>query len=107
MTNEDLQAIVKDVAGNMLTEIKSSIKDVIIDSVIPGIDEAVESFTAAQTAEAEASSSVWVKIRNKLIINGTVKLAWSFIKNVVTKVLEEAEAAETAETTETNGGETA
>ncbi len=101
--NEAIQTIVKEIMGEMLAEVKESVKSLITDSVLPAIDEAVTEFVDQQKAEAAASSSVWVKIRNTFIIGGSVKLIWTFVQKFVTEVIERAdeiEAAAAEETTE-------
>lgn len=88
--NDLIQEIAKQVAQELLDEMKANIVQTIKDSVIPGIDNAVQEFIDQQKAEAEASSSVWVKIRNNLLICGTVSLAWQFVQKLVVEVIEKA-----------------
>lgn len=96
MNGEDLKDIIKEVVLDILGEFKGQIKDVVVNSIIPAVDDAIADFAAEQTAEADASASTWVKIRNKLLINGGIKLIWSFAKKVIVKVLDKADEAETA-----------
>lgn len=94
MNDEDLKDIIKDVSLDILGEFKGQIKDIVVNSIIPAIDDAIVDFAAEQTAEADASASTWVKIRNKLLINGGIKLIWAFAKKAIVKILDKADEAE-------------
>ena len=95
MNGEDLKDIIKEVVLDILGEFKGQIKDVVVNSIIPAVDDAIADFAAEQTAEAEQSTSGWVKIRAKLINTG-IDLVWNVTKKVVAKILEKAADEETA-----------
>ena len=93
--NEDIKNIIDDAVKEVFAELKDNTKDFITNTVFPYVDEAVKDFETAQTTEAEASASGWVKIRAKLINTG-IDLVWGVTKKVVTKILEKADADEKA-----------
>lgn len=93
--NEDIKNVVSEALQEVLEEVKDNALDFVENTVFPYVDEAVKDFQGAQTAEAEQSTSGWVKIRAKLINTG-INLVWSITKKVVTKILEKAADDETA-----------
>lgn len=93
--NEDIKNVVSEALQEVLGEVKDNALDFVENTVFPYVDEAINDFEAAQTTEAEASASGWVKIRAKLINTG-INLVWSVIKKVVAKILEKAADDETA-----------
>lgn len=95
--NEDIKNVVSEALQEVLEEVKDNALDFVENTVFPYVDEAINDFKAAQTAEAEQSTSGWVKIRAKLINTG-INLVWSVTKKVVTKILEKAADDETAPT---------
>lgn len=95
--NEDIKNVVSEALQEVLEEVKDNALDFVENTVFPYVDEAINDFKAAQTAEAVASTSGWVKIRAKLINTG-INLVWSVTKKVVTKILEKAADDETAPT---------
>jgi methionine salvage enolase-phosphatase E1 len=92
--NEDIKNVVSEALQEVLEEVKDNALDFVENTVFPYVDEAINDFKAAQTAEAEQSASGWVKIRAKLINTG-INLVWSVTKKVVTKILENAADDET------------
>ena len=93
--NEDIKNVVTNALEEVFEELKDNALDFVENTVFPYLDAAIDDFEAAQTAEAEASVSGWVKIRAKLINTG-IDLVWSVTKKVVTKILEKAADDETA-----------
>ena len=93
--NEDIKNVVSEALQEVLEEVKDNALDFVENTVFPYVDEAINDFEAAQTAEAEKSESGWVKIRAKLINTG-INLVWSVTKKVVAKILEKAADDETA-----------
>ena len=93
--NEDIKNVVTNALEEVFEELKDNALDFVENTVFPYVDEAINDFEAAQTAEAEQSASGWVKIRAKLINTG-INLVWSVTKKVVTKILEKAADDETA-----------
>lgn len=93
--NEDIKNVVSEALQEVLEEVKGNATDFVTNTVFPYVDEAVKDFESAQTDEAEASASGWVKIRAKLINTG-INLVWTVTKKVVTKILEKAAEDETA-----------
>ena len=93
--NEDIKNVVSEALQEVFEEVKDNALDFVENTVFPYVDEAINDFEAAQTAEAEQSASGWVKIRAKLINTG-IDLVWSVTKKVVTKILEKAADDETA-----------
>lgn len=93
--NEDIKNVVSEALQEVLEEVKDNALDFVENTVFPYVDAAIDDFEAAQTAEAERSTSGWVKIRAKLINTG-INLVWSVTKKVVTKILEKAADDETA-----------
>lgn len=93
--NEDIKNVVTNALEEVFEELKDNALDFVENTVFPYVDAAIDTFEAAQTAEAEASASGWVKIRAKLINTG-INLVWSVTKKVVTKILEKAADDETA-----------
>lgn len=91
--NNEVLDIVKESVNDVLQELAGNTKEFIEGTVFLYVDDAVEDFQDAQTAEAAQSASGWVKMRAKLI-NTSVGLVWTIVKKVVTKVLEKAEADE-------------
>lgn len=92
--NEDIKNVVSEALEDVFEELKDNALDFVENTVFPYVDEAINDFKAAQTAEAEQSASGWVKIRAKLINTG-INLVWSVTKKVVTKILENAADDET------------
>lgn len=92
--NEDIKNVVSEALQEVFEEVKDNALDFVENAVFPYVDEAIQDFEAAQTAEAEQSTSGWVKIRAKLINTG-VDLVWSVTKKVVKKILEKAADDET------------
>ena len=92
--NEDIKNVVSEALEDVFEELKDNALDFVENTVFPYVDAAINDFEAAQTAEAEASASGWVKIRAKLINTG-IDLVWSVTKKVVTKILENAADDET------------
>lgn len=95
--NEDIKNVVSEALQEVLEEVKDNALDFVENTVFPYVDEAINDFEAAQTAEAEQSTSGWVKVRAKLINTG-IDLVWSVTKKVVAKILEKAADDETAPT---------
>ena len=93
--NEDIKNVVTNALEEVFEELKDNALDFVENTVFPYVDAAINDFEAAQTAEAEASASGWIKIRAKLINTG-IDLVWSVTKKVVTKILEKAAADEEA-----------
>lgn len=93
--NEEIKNVVTNALEEVFEELKDNALDFVENTVFPYVDAAIDDFEAAQTAEAEASASGWVKIRAKLINTG-INLVWSVTKKVVTKILEKAADDETA-----------
>ena len=93
--NEDIKNVVSEALQEVLEEVKDNALDFVTNTVFPYVDAAIDDFEAAQTADAEQSTSGWVKIRAKLINTG-IDLVWSVMKKVVTKILEKAADDETA-----------
>lgn len=93
--NEDIKNVVSEALQEVLGEVKDNALDFVENTVFSYVDEAINDFEAAQTAEAEASASGWVKIRAKLINTG-IDIVWSVIKKVVAKILEKAADDETS-----------
>ena len=93
--NEDIKNVVTNALEEVFEELKDNALDFVENTVFPYVDAAIDDFEVAQTAEAEASASGWVKIRAKLINTG-INLVWSVTKKVVTKILEKAADDETA-----------
>ena len=97
--NEDIKNVVVDALNEVFAELKDNALDFVENTVFPYVDEAINDFEAAQTAEAEQSTSGWVKIRAKLINTG-INIVWSVTKKVVAKILEKAADDETATITQ-------
>lgn len=95
--NENIKNVVNEALEEVLEEAKDNTLNFVEDTVFPYVDAAINDFEAAQTAEAETSSSGWVEIRAKLINTG-INLVWSVTKKVVMKILEKATNDETAST---------
>lgn len=95
--NENIKNVVVDALNEVFAELKDNALDFVENTVFPYVDEAINDFEAVQTAEAEQSTSGWVKIRAKLINTG-INLVWGVTKKVVTKILEKADADEKAPT---------
>ena len=93
--NEDIKNVVSEALQEVLEDVKDNALDFVENTVFPYVDAVINDFEASQTAEAEASTSGWVKIRAKLINTG-INLVWSVIKKVVTKILEKAANDETS-----------
>jgi methionine salvage enolase-phosphatase E1 len=93
--NEDIKNVVTNALEEVFEDLKDNALDFVENTVFPYVDEAVKDFQDAQTADAEQSTSGWVKIRAKLINTG-INLVWSVTKKVVTKILEKAADDETA-----------
>ena len=93
--NEDIKNVVVDALNEVFAELKDNALDFVENTVFPYVDEAINDFEAVQTAEAEQSTSGWVKIRAKLINTG-IDLVWNVTKKVVAKILEKAADDETA-----------
>ena len=93
--NEENKNVETNAMEEVFEELKDNALDFVENTVFPYVDEAINDFEAAQTAEAEQSASGWVKIRAKLINTG-INLVWSITKKVVTKILEKAADDETA-----------
>lgn len=93
--NEDIKNVLVDALNEVFAELKDNALDFVENTVFPYVDEAINDFEAAQTAEAEQSASGWVKIRAKLI-NTCVGLVWTITKKVTLKILEKAADDETA-----------
>lgn len=94
--NNEVLDIVKESVNDVLQELAGNAKTFVEDTVFPYVDDAIQDFQDAQTAEAATSVSGWVKMRAKLINTG-VSLAWAVTKKVVSKILEKAEADEVTE----------
>ncbi len=94
--NNEVLDIVKESINDVLQELAGNAKEFIEGTVFPYVDDAIQDFQDAQTAEAAQSASGWVKMRAKLINTG-VSLVWNVTKKVVSKVLEKAEADEATE----------
>lgn len=92
--NNEVLDIVKESVNEVLQDLATNAKEFVEDTVFPYVDEAVQDWQNTQTADAEKTTSGWVKVRNKMINTG-VGVAWSVIKKVVTKILEKAEMDET------------
>ena len=92
--NEDIKNVVTNALEEVFEELKDNALDFVENAVFPYVDAAIDDFEAAQTVEAEASTSGWVKIRAKLINTG-IDLVWSVTKKVVAKILEKAADDET------------
>lgn len=92
--NEDIKNVIAEALNDVFAELKDNAQEFVTGTVCPYVDDAVKDFQDAQTADAEASASGWVKIRAKLINTG-VGLVWTVTKKVVTKVLENAAKDET------------
>lgn len=95
--NEEIKNVVTNALEEVFEELKDNALDFVENTVFPYVDAAIDDFEAAQTAEAEQSTSGWVKIRAKLINTG-INLVWSVTKKVVAKILEKAADDETAPT---------
>ena len=70
--NEDIKNVLVDALNEVFAELKDNALDFVENTVFPYVDEAINDFEAAQTAE------------------------WSVTKKVVTKILEKAADDETA-----------
>lgn len=92
--NEDIKDVVNEALQEVLEDIKDNALDFVENTVFPYVDAAIDDFETAQTTEAAASTSGWVKIRAKLINTG-IDLVWSVTKKVVAKILEKAADDET------------
>ena len=92
--NEDIKNVVTNALEEVFEELKDNALDFVENTVFPYVDEAINDFEAAQTAEAEKSESGWVKIRAKLINTG-IDLVWNVTKKVISKILEKAADDET------------
>ena len=68
--NEDIKNVVTNALEEVFEELKDNALDFVENAVFPYVDAAIDDFEAAQTVEAEASTSGWVKIRAKLINTG-------------------------------------
>lgn len=93
--NEDIKNVVTNALEEVFEEVKDNALDFVENTVFPYVDEAINDFEAAQTAEAAVSASGWVKIRAKLINTG-IDLVWNVTKKVISKILEKAAEDETA-----------
>ena len=82
--NEDIKNVVSEALQEVLEEVKDNALDFVENTVFPYVDAAINDFEAAQTAEAEQSTSGWVKSEPSLSITG-INLVWSVTKKVVTK----------------------
>ena len=97
--NTDIKNIITEAVDEVLSELKDNALDFVENTVFPYADEAVKDFQDAQTADAEQSTSGWVKIRAKLINTG-VGLVWTVTKKVTAKILEKAAEDETVAITQ-------
>lgn len=91
--NDAIKDAIKEALLDTLKNYKGTVTEFLKDTVFPAADEALSEFQAEQKAEADASNSAWVKMRNALI-NSAAGLVWSLVKNVVTKIFENADKAE-------------
>ena len=89
MGDIDLKDVIKDAITGVLDDMKDNFSDYVDSKIMPAVDEASTNFKAHLTEEANATSSVWVKVRNALLSIIT-SIAVAFIK----KLLENMKEAE-------------
>lgn len=96
MENFDWKDVVKSAFTEVLDELKNNFGTFYREKILPGAKEAKEEFNAKLKSEAESSSSVWVKIRNSLIILG-VNIGSAVLSKVIDSFLENEEQAQIGE----------
>lgn len=81
MDKEEIKDLVQSAADEVLSDLKENFKDYIISIILPTIEERQAQFIEDIKTEISETSSIWVKIRNSLLI---------VIINIVAKIIKKA-----------------
>lgn len=81
MDKEEIKDLVQSAADEVLSDLKENFKDYIISIILPTIEERQAQFIEDIKTEISETSSIWVKIRNSLLI---------VIINIVAKIVKKA-----------------
>lgn len=95
----DIREITKDATKEVLNELKDKVLEIIKEDITAAVKEAKDDFIAELKEEINSTSSVWVKVRNTLII-AAVNVNGAICSRIVDKLVSASDSGEEIEETE-------